>query len=107
MKTVDIEVASTTKKPAKKPKKPKPKKDTGNSNHSAAVVQTSTTSQAQNHLKIIHTSANNPPIVNHLPVTSTQSNQTSQLPAVTTSTGKLDLANVMKLCGIMDGEYYK
>lgn len=37
------------------------------------------------------------------PVT-TQSNQTSQLPPLTTSTGKLDLANVMKLCGIMDDE---
>lgn len=37
------------------------------------------------------------------PVTA-QSNQTSQLPPLTTSTGKLDLANVMKLCGIMDDE---
>lgn len=34
----------------------------------------------------------------------TQSNQTSQLPPLTTSTGKLDLANVMKLCGIMDDD---
>lgn len=37
------------------------------------------------------------------PVT-TQSSQTSQLPSLTTSTGKLDLANVMKLCGIMDDD---
>lgn len=49
----------------------------------------------------------NPPIVTQasLPTTATtQSNQTSQLPSLTTSTGKLDLANVMKLCGIMDDE---
>lgn len=37
-------------------------------------------------------------------ISTTQSNQTSQLPPLTTSTGKLDLANVMKLCGIMDDE---
>lgn len=49
----------------------------------------------------------NPPIVSHASATTTitQSNQTShQLPPLTTSTGKLDLANVMKLCGIMDDE---
>lgn len=45
----------------------------------------------------------NPPIVSQAPVT-TQSSQTSQLPSLTTSTGKLDLANVMKLCGIMDDD---
>lgn len=44
----------------------------------------------------------NPPIMNQTPTT--QSNQTSQLPSLTTSTGKLDLANVMKLCGIMDDD---
>lgn len=43
----------------------------------------------------------NPPIVSQAPA---QSNQTSQLPPLTTSTGKLDLANVMKLCGIMDDD---
>lgn len=46
----------------------------------------------------------NPPIVSQAPITTSQSNQTSQLPSLTTSTGKLDLANVMKLCGIMDDE---
>lgn len=46
-----------------------------------------------------------PPIVNQsTTVTQAQTNQTSQLPPMTTSTGKLDLANVMKLCGIMDDE---
>lgn len=47
----------------------------------------------------------NPPIVSQATtVTPAQSNQTSQLPSMTTSTGKLDLANVMKLCGIMDDD---
>lgn len=47
----------------------------------------------------------NPPIVSQATtITQAQSNQTSQLPSLTTSTGKLDLANVMKLCGIMDDE---
>lgn len=47
----------------------------------------------------------NPPIVSQAAtITQAQSNQTSQLPSLTTSTGKLDLANVMKLCGIMDDE---
>lgn len=38
------------------------------------------------------------------PVTTQSSQTSSQLPSFTTSTGKLDLANVMKLCGIMDDE---
>lgn len=47
----------------------------------------------------------NPPIVSQATtITQAQSNQTSQLPPMTTSTGKLDLANVMKLCGIMDDD---
>lgn len=47
----------------------------------------------------------NPPIVSQATtITQAQSNQTSQLPSLTTSTGKLDLANVMKLCGIMDDD---
>lgn len=53
---------------------------------------------------LIHLSLfSNPPIMSQAPVT-TQSSQTSQLPSLTTSTGKLDLANVMKLCGIMDDD---
>lgn len=45
----------------------------------------------------------NPPIVSQAPIATSQSNS-HQLPSLTTSTGKLDLANVMKLCGIMDDE---
>lgn len=102
-KIAETDGSATTKKSTRKPKKPKTKKDTGNSNQStAAIIQTTSTSQIQNNMKFVQTTANNPPSL--MPVTTSQSNQTSQLPAsVTTSTGKLDLANVMKLCGIMDG----
>lgn len=105
IKIAETDSIATTKKSTRKPKKPKTKKDTGNSNQStAANIQTTSTSQIQNNMKFVQTTANNPPSGNIMSVATSQSNQTSQLPAsVTTSTGKLDLANVMKLCGIMDG----
>lgn len=100
IKIAETDSSATAKKTTRKPKKPKTKKDTGNSNKlTAAIIQTTSTSHTQNNMKYVQTTANNPPVT-----ATSQSNQTSQLPAtVTTSTGKLDLANVMKLCGIMDG----
>lgn len=98
----------TPAKPAKKPKKPKAKK-----NAAPAPVQKTTTS--------VHVPPHNsqpsmavqpqqmPPASVVMMSTTVSASTTTTTSAssnlsATTSTGKLDLANVMKLCGIMDDD---
>lgn len=125
---VTADPATTTKKAAKKPKKPKAKKDTAavqpiNSNItqtttslSSALSNSNSISQSQNQLKFVSSAVSNSNYhyqnsTNQTVITTQANNSqsssissTSQLPSLTTSTGKLDLGNVMKLCGIMDDD---
>lgn len=111
--TDNIVTTATTKKAAKKPKKPKAKKEsaavqpsmvTTTTATTATIAQTSSITQAQNQLKSMQSSAPNQGLPNQTAITTQPNQSQSQLPSLTTSTGKLDLGNVMKLCGIMDDD---